>query len=647
MDVTLLKKKQIWGSDALDVIKKYGTKTALTDLALVLGGFQSRNFKRTIEGDCSGIIWTATLSSWGEAYIVNDKGKMKKDYQDEWEGAIRPVLPPSETSKICPRATRLKHLENGETVDIVEFGMYPQTVADSSVSNVLEKDFKRGTLETLKKSFTFDGGQYYAFDWSFEPLEHPVYQKDGRHYIRVISRLLCRSYNVNLSDGTLVKMETPYWIELEPIEWLKDRSGFWVSKKALFAGIPMDPSEDGKKKFEETVMKEYLNTYFSKEMVHGIEYSLPKEKMTKRSDKKSRRSAPGIQVVDEPLSIKEQIDFYVQKGMSFMLHGPSGIGKTARVEQIDPNLTAVPLWNGVLPEDIVGKVRYPDGRTGSAEDEKTGVWVPPDWYTELCRKCTKEPHKKHILFIDEVTNAKPTTQSLIFHTVLKKSITPSKGKLPDNAVVVLAGNSVQESGAAYNMPEPLFRRMSGHIYLKPDLPAWLEWGSEKSMKHPEDPNRMNIHPLVASFVGTYGAQIFYSAYDEENPKDWAVDPRGWEQISDIVYDNKGIIRRELFENKMGSEMASAFLAFAKHPPLSLEEILNNSYTSEDIPRVSDAKLALTLSLRHVPEHQVKQVRKFIERKLGKENLAIFDSLWVNRDEDRALYVAGLKQNGGR
>ena len=79
MDVTLLKKKQIWGSDALDVIKKYGTKTALTDLALVLGGFQSRNFERTIEGDCSGIIWTASLSSWGEAYIVNDKGKKKKD----------------------------------------------------------------------------------------------------------------------------------------------------------------------------------------------------------------------------------------------------------------------------------------------------------------------------------------------------------------------------------------------------------------------------------------------------------------------------------------------------------------------------------------------------------------------------------------
>jgi len=269
--------------------------------------------------------------------------------------------------------------------------------------------------------------------------------------------------------------------------------------------------------------------------------------------------------------------------------------------------------------------------------------VAPDWYNELCRKCKEKPDENHVLFIDEVTNARPTTQSLIFHIALKKSISPSKGKLPDNAVVVLAGNSKEESGAAYNMPEPLFRRMCGHIYLEPNIPDWLEWGSEKSIKHPEDPERFNVHPLVSSFVATYGDKVFYSAYDEEEPKDWALDPRGWEQVSDIIYDNNGVVRRELMESKMGEELAATFLAYAKNPPLSMEEILDGQYSYHDIPDSNDAKLALTLSLRHVDDKNVGKIRNFIGQNLGRENVAIFDSLWIGKNDERALQIAQIKQ----
>ena len=345
------------------------------------------------------------------------------------------------------------------------------------------------------------------------------------------------------------------------------------------------------------------------------------------------------------MSVKEQIDFYVQNGMSFMLHGQSGVGKTARVEEIDPDLTAVPLWNGVLPEDIVGKVRYPDGSmveaTAANMSSGDGIWVAPDWYSELCKKCEKEPDKMHVLFIDEVTNARPTTQSLIFHITLKKSISPSKGQLPPNSVVVLAGNSKEESGAAYNMPEPLFRRMCGHIYLKPNVLDWVEWGSEESIKHPEEPGRQNIHPLVSSFVATYGKDVFYSEYDEEDPKSYSIDPRGWEQVSDIIYDNQGVIRRELLESKLGKNISASFMAFAKNPPLSVEDIINNDYYSSDIPEDSCAKIALTYNLRHVDDKNMKTVRNFIQKNLGSENCKLFDSLWAKDNDERALRIARM------
>ncbi|MBQ8480918.1 MAG: hypothetical protein IJ532_00090 [Alphaproteobacteria bacterium] len=377
------------------------------------------------------------------------------------------------------------------------------------------------------------------------------------------------------------------------------------------------------------------------EEIDEVVAEFDKSQKSKGQTTMNNNSKTSVVVVDEtPMSINEQIEFYVRNGMSFMLHGPSGIGKTARVEQVDPDLTAVPLWNGVLPEDIVGKVRYPSGQEVAATEENltNGVWVEPDWYVELKRKCAAEPDKMHVLFIDEVTNARPTTQSLIFHLTLKKSITPSKGKLPENSVVILAGNNRNESEAAYNMPEPLFRRMSGHIYLEPDVREWMIWGSESSYKHPNDKNRTNIHPLVTSFVGTYGDDVFYSEYKEDESK-YALDPRGWEQVSDIIYNNHGIIRKELLVAKMGNELASNFLAFAKIPQLSAEDIVNHNYDRRSIPATQDAKLALTLNLRHADNKQQKEVRRFIVDNLGKEYGSVFDA--AKRSSELAAENKGI------
>ena len=51
MDFTFLKEDQIWGKDALEVMKRYGTKVAPTDLTVILGGFVSPSDNRTSEGN--------------------------------------------------------------------------------------------------------------------------------------------------------------------------------------------------------------------------------------------------------------------------------------------------------------------------------------------------------------------------------------------------------------------------------------------------------------------------------------------------------------------------------------------------------------------------------------------------------------------
>lgn len=363
----------------------------------------------------------------------------------------------------------------------------------------------------------------------------------------------------------------------------------------------------------------------NKKTARVVKKSLPVKKK-----KSVRQRKLNIAVAEQKMSEEEQIAYYINYGRTFMLHGASGIGKTARIRAIDPDLTSVPLWNGVLPEDVLGKDVVLDG--GKIE------WVAPSWYTELCRKAAAEPDKKHVLFIDEVTNAKETTQSMIFNLVLNREVKVGKGKIPDNVTIVLAGNSKKESGAAYNMTEPLFRRMYAHIYLKDNVMDWIEWGSEPKKGEEE---RRNIHPLVAGYVATQGEQVFRTKYEEDEEEatvedQYAVDPRGWEQVSDIIYDNGGQIRRELMKNKLGPELADDFLVYAQDPLLTLEEVVSGDYTAEDIPERADEKLALVCGLRWAKDEEYEQVRDFVEKHLGKEYAQQYDRLWAGKDEDRAL-----------
>ncbi|MBQ4535927.1 MAG: ATP-binding protein, partial [Clostridia bacterium] len=105
-----------------------------------------------------------------------------------------------------------------------------------------------------------------------------------------------------------------------------------------------------------------------------------------------------VTISDKELSVDEQIKFYIDNGKSFMLHGPSGVGKTRRVEEADPDFVSIVLRNGMLPEEVIGKTIFPNNDTA-----KESLWMPPVWYTNLCQKCEAEPEKNHVLFIDEIT----------------------------------------------------------------------------------------------------------------------------------------------------------------------------------------------------------------------------------------------------
>jgi len=266
LDFTLLTEEEIWGDDngagKLDVMKKYGTAVAPTDLAVLLSAYVTSSDKRTSEGDRTCAAWSASSDRDNDVSCVGFGGSEGPSKPHERVVSVRPALSPAESAKISPSEFRV--LIFG--LCIAEYGEYPQTLADKPTSNRLEDLFQSKSLHPTGKNYTFDSTDLHDYDAPFKATSYPEYELDGKKYIRVPGRPA--DVDSYLSTGEQVKAEKPYWVQVQPIEWLVDKSGIWVSKKCLFAGIQFDTEKEYNGDFSKTFMKKYLDTYFAKEMGH-------------------------------------------------------------------------------------------------------------------------------------------------------------------------------------------------------------------------------------------------------------------------------------------------------------------------------------------------------------------------------------------
>jgi len=256
-----------------EVLNKYGRdmSPAPTDLALLLGGNQTDTEAKTDEGSLTGSTWTMSPARYGEQMLCLAPyyNILLNCDQTDRSPSIRPVLEPETTAALKP--TQRKTGING--VDIVEYGEYPQTVADETISRELEQAFQEKTLKNTGKNYTFDKSDQP--EDPFKPDIHPEYEYEGKKYVRVLSRVFSGFDNngthKRLSDGRYVEQNQPYWVEVKPIEWLVDKTGLWIAKNALISGIQFFSNIDfGRRygEFQDSFMKKYLDTYFSHEMGH-------------------------------------------------------------------------------------------------------------------------------------------------------------------------------------------------------------------------------------------------------------------------------------------------------------------------------------------------------------------------------------------
>ncbi len=616
--VDILTEDQIFGDDTnrLDIFKQRGARARITGFAILLGGVASEidhvNNSKALK-DRAGQYWTKKADGSICVKVVNYSGYFNSTNINRRHIGCRPVLSYSAISSISSNQV-IAH----DNILEVEYGEYPQQPVDKNMQEVLEMELCKETLKKTGKTYTTDSRNYEEEGADFEPQSHIEYEYQGKKYVRVKANASYDEKNFILSNGVRYQNGDYIWVEVEPIKWLVDsKNNIAIAENILFAGVQFNQEINYIGNFSQTNLYWFLNTYFIKDIQNeNIRTAMLKQK--EELNKKNLYNLNFDEVTEEEIIIGA-----IQSGIAPFLHGLPSDGKSARIKELDPDCEIIYMITQ-NPDSFAGKSVY-NQETGEMID------VKPTWLKRLEEKCQKEKDKIHILFLDEITNVKSNyILNLAYNLILDREL-DGKWKLPENARIVVAGNEVEDSISAIEIPQPLYNRLA-HIYIHTTVEDWLNWASTPieeygKIDYEEGKVEKKIHPAIYAFINYRREAALRTTYTGKKPN---ADPRKWEMASKMLYTTG---KPEMLRALIGEALTREFIAFCNQRVITLEDVLNGNYTEEDLNMNLSEKAVTAVALSQVDEEHIETVREFVE-KLGEETLSLFDNLWTQGDNYR-------------
>ena len=200
---------------------------------------------------------------------------------------------------------------------------------------------------------------------------------------------------------------------------------------------------------------------------------------------------------------------------SVMLWGPPGVGKSQAVRQIAKKI-----------EDSTGKsVNVTDvrlllfnpidlrGIPTSNADKTLAIWLKPQIF-----QMDSGDDIINILFLDEISAAPQSVQAAAYQITLDRVV--GEHKLPDNCIVIAAGNRTTDKSVAFKMPKALANRLM-HIEIEGSFNSWKQWAISSG-----------VNDKVIGFLSF--RQNYLMDFDSGSDDLAFPTPRAWEMVSNIL-----------------------------------------------------------------------------------------------------------------
>jgi hypothetical protein len=231
-----------------------------------------------------------------------------------------------------------------------------------------------------------------------------------------------------------------------------------------------------------------------------------------------------------------------KKQRPIFLWGPPGIGKSDTVHQIGAEMdnahvidVRLSLWE---PTDIKGIPYF-------NSVDNTMSWAPP---VELPTQEFAKNYKSIILFLDEMNSAPPSVQAAAYQLILNRRV--GTYHLPDNVIVVAAGNREADKGVTYRMPAPLANRFV-HLELRVDFDDWFQWAVANK-----------VHKDVVGYI-SFAKQDLYD-FDPKTASRSFATPRSWAFVSELLDDELNeTTLADLVSGAVGEGTGVKFMAHRK------------------------------------------------------------------------------------
>lgn len=317
---------------------------------------------------------------------------------------------------------------------------------------------------------------------------------------------------------------------------------------------------------------------------------------------KTKQDALSEQRMVTLTAAKKEIRLCMKRKRPVFLWGPPGIGKSDLVAHITSEMKGR-LYDLRLalmdPSDLKGVLYYNPGQDNA-------LWsAPPD----LPSKEEAAKYPIVVLFLDELNSAAPATQAAAYQLVLNRKV--GTYELPDNCVVVAAGNRETDRGVVYRMPAPLANRFV-HLNLKSDFDTWAAWAVDQQ-----------IDADVVGYLTNHKGDLMN--FDPKAPGHAFPTPRSWTFVSELVQEAKHgeITENELLDLISGTVGEGTALKFHAHRKVSANlpnptDILNGKVKkleNKDLGAMYSLTVSLCYELRetYIEATQAKKIDPWMEK----------------------------------